>query len=207
MPRVQWWRQAVVYQVYVRSFSDSDGDGIGDLDGLRARLGYLELLGVDALWLTPVSVSPMTDHGYDVADPRAVDPVLGDLDAFDALVEAAHEHGLRIVVALVPNHTSVEHPWFRAARAAEPKSPERSRYHFRVGRGENGAEPPTDWKSVFGGQAWTRLPDGEWYLHLFAAEQPDLNWDHPEVWADLETTLRSGWTTAPTASASRSPTV
>jgi alpha-glucosidase len=187
---VQWWREAVVYQVYVRSFSDSDGDGIGDLDGVRARLGYLELLGVDALWLTPISASPMADHGYDVADPRAVDPLFGDLDAFDALVEAAHEHGLRIVVALVPNHTSVEHPWFRAARAAAPKSPERSRYHFRVGRGEDGAEPPTDWTSVFGGPAWTRLPDGEWYLHLFAADQPDLNWDHPEVWADLETTLR-----------------
>ena len=184
---MQWWREAVVYQVYVRSFSDSDGDGVGDLDGIRSRLGYLELLGVDALWLTPVTVSPMVDHGYDVADPRAVDPVFGDLDAFDTLLDTAHEHGLRIVVGLVPNHTSAEHPWFRAARDG---GPERARYHFRPGRGESGAEPPNDWTSVFGGPAWTRLPDGEWYLHLFTSEQPDLNWADPDVWADLKATLR-----------------
>jgi alpha-glucosidase len=187
---VEWWRGAVVYQVYVRSFSDSDGDGVGDLDGIRARLGYLELLGVDTLWLTPFCTSPMADHGYDVADPRGVDPAFGDLAAFDALVTAAHEHGLRVVIGLVPNHTSVEHPWFRAARAAPPGSPERARYHFRAGRGDGGADPPNDWASVFGGPAWTRLPDGEWYLHLFAAEQPDLNWADPDVAADLEATLR-----------------
>ncbi len=184
---MHWWREAVVYQVYVRSFSDSDGDGVGDLDGVRSRLGYLELLGVDTLWLSPVSTSPMADHGYDVADPRAVDPVFGDLDAFDALVDAAHEHGLRLVVGLVPNHTSAEHPWFRAARDG---GPERSRYHFRSGRGEDGVEPPNDWTSVFGGPAWTRLPDGEWYLHLFTSDQPDLNWENPDVWADMEATLR-----------------
>ncbi len=187
---MQWWRGAAVYQVYVRSFSDSDGDGVGDLDGIRAHLGYLELLGVDALWLTPCYPSPMADHGYDVADPRAIEPAFGDLTVFDGLVDDAHEHGLRIVIGLVPNHTSAEHAWFRAAVAAEPGSPERARYHFRAGRGDHGAEPPNDWTSMFGGPAWTRLPDGEWYLHLFAAEQPDLNWANPEVWADLETTLR-----------------
>jgi alpha-glucosidase len=187
---VQWWREAVVYQIYVRSFSDSDGDGIGDLDGIRARLGYLELLGVDTLWLTPFYTSPMADHGYDVADPRDVDPVYGDLDTFDDLVGAVHEHGLKIIIDVVPNHTSTEHPWFRAARNAGQGSPARSRYHIRAGRGAGGAEPPNNWTSMFGGPAWTRLPDGEWYLHLFAPEQPDLNWAEPEVWADLEKTLR-----------------
>lgn len=196
---MQWWRDASVYQIYVRSFSDSDGDGVGDLDGIRARLGYLELLGVDALWLTPFYTSPMADHGYDVADPRDVDPVFGDLDAFDALVADAHEHGLRITIDLVPNHTSSEHGWFRAALDSSPGSPERARYHFRPGRGPDGSEPPNNWTSVFGGPAWTRVQDrhpsggwvpGEWYLHLFAAEQPDLNWTNPEVWADLEKSLR-----------------
>jgi alpha-glucosidase len=192
---VQWWRDAVMYQIYVRSFSDADGDGVGDLDGIRARLGYLELLGVDALWLTPFYTSPMTDHGYDVADPRDVDPVFGDLAAFDRLVADAHEHGMRVTIDLVPNHTSSEHEWFRGALDSAPGSPERARYHFRSGRGADGAEPPNNWQSVFGGPAWTRVQDrdggaGEWYLHLFAAEQPDLNWTNPEVWADLEKTLR-----------------
>jgi alpha-glucosidase len=187
---VQWWRDAVFYQVYVRSFADSDGDGVGDLDGVRSRLGYLELLGVDALWLTPFYPSPLVDHGYDVADPRAVDAALGDLAAFDALVDDAHAHGIRITVDLVPNHTSDRHEWFRAALASPPGSPERARYHFRPGRGDTGDEPPNDWPSVFGGPAWTRVPDGEWYLHLFRPEQPDLNWTNPEVWADLEQTLR-----------------
>jgi len=187
---VTWWREAVVYQVYVRSFADSDGDGVGDLDGVRSRLGYLELLGVDALWLTPFYTSPMADHGYDVADPRDVDPVFGDLAAFDRLVTAAHEHGLRVLVDLVPNHTSDRHEWFRAALDAAPGSPERARYHFRPGRGPDGDEPPNNWSSVFGGPAWTRVSDGEWYLHLFATGQPDLNWTNPEVWADLEKTLR-----------------
>jgi alpha-glucosidase len=192
---VQWWRDAVVYQIYVRSFSDSDGDGVGDLEGIRARLGYLELLGVDALWLTPFYTSPMADHGYDVADPRDVDPVFGDLAAFDRLVADAHEHGLRVTIDLVPNHTSSEHEWFRAAIDAAPGAPERGRYHFRSGRGEGGDEPPNNWQSVFGGPAWTRVQDpdgspGEWYLHLFAPDQPDLNWTNAEVWADLEKTLR-----------------
>jgi alpha-glucosidase len=192
---VQWWSDAVVYQIYVRSFSDANGDGVGDLDGIRARLGYLELLGVDALWLTPFYTSPMADHGFDVADPRNVDPVFGDLASFDRLVADAHEHGLRVTIDLVPNHTSSEHEWFRAALDAAPGSPERARYHFRRGRGADGAEPPNDWQSVFGGPAWTHVPDadgasGEWYLHLFSPKQPDLNWTNPEVWADLEKTLR-----------------
>jgi alpha-glucosidase len=196
---VQWWADAVVYQIYVRSFSDSDDDGVGDLEGIRMRLGYLELLGVDALWLTPFYTSPMADHGYDVADPRDVDPVFGDLDAFDRLLEGAHEHGLRVTIDLVPNHTSSEHEWFRAALDSAPGSPERARYHFRPGRGPDGAEPPNNWTSVFGGPAWTRVADpdggadgssGEWYLHLFAPEQPDLNWDHPDIRADFEQTLR-----------------
>jgi alpha-glucosidase len=191
----QWWHDAVVYQIYVRSFADADGDGIGDLEGIRTRLGYLELLGVDALWLTPFYTSPMADHGYDVADPRDVDPVFGDLATFDRLVADAHEHGLRVTIDLVPNHTSCEHDWFRTALDAAPGSPERARYHFRRGRGPNGDEPPNNWQSVFGGPAWTRVQDpdgspGEWYLHLFAPEQPDLNWANPEVWSDLEKTLR-----------------
>jgi alpha-glucosidase len=185
-----WWRDAVFYQVYVRSFADSNGDGVGDLDGIRSRLGYLELLGVDALWLTPFYRSPMADHGYDVADPRDVDPLFGDLAAFDRLVADAHEHNIRVTVDLVPNHTSDLHEWFQEALHAGPGSMERARYIFREGRGFDGSQPPNNWVSVFGGPAWTRVPDGQWYLHLFAPEQPDLNWDHPEVRADLEHTLR-----------------
>ncbi len=185
-----WWRDAVFYQVYVRSFADSNGDGVGDLDGIRSRLGYLELLGVDALWLTPFYRSPMADHGYDVADPRDVDPLFGDLAAFDRLVADAHEHNIRVTVDLVPNHTSDLHEWFQEALQAGPGSMERSRYIFREGRGFDGSQPPNNWVSVFGGPAWTRVPDGQWYLHLFAPEQPDLNWEHPEVRADLEHTLR-----------------
>lgn len=194
-PDGSWWRDAVVYEVYVRSFADSDGDGIGDLAGVRSRLGYLELLGVEAIWLTPFYRSPMADHGYDVADPRDVDPVFGDLAEFDALVAEAHENGLRVLVDVVPNHTSDRHPWFLAALAAPPGSWERERYLFRDGSGPGAAEPPNNWQSVFGGPAWTRVPDaddepGQWYLHLFAPEQPDLNWENPEVGADLERTLR-----------------
>jgi alpha-glucosidase len=190
---VQWWRDAVVYQIYVRSFSDSDEDGVGDLEGVRARLGYLELLGVDALWLAPFFPSPMADHGYDVSDPRDVDPVFGDLAAFDQLVSDAHEHGLRVTVDLIPNHLSSEHEWFRAALESAPGSPERARFHFQPGRGPDGDEPPNNWTSVFGGPAWTRVPGPgapEWYLHIFAPEQPDLNWTNLEIWADLEKTLR-----------------
>jgi alpha-glucosidase len=192
---VHWWRDAVFYQVYVPSFTDSDGDGIGDLQGIRGRLGYLELLGVDALWLSPIYASPMVDNGYDITDHRAVDPVWGDLDAVDELIADAHAHGIRVTVDLVPNHTSDQHPWFRAALASPTGSPERDRYHFRPGQGVGGAEPPNSWRSVFGGSAWTREPardegPGEWFLHLFSPAQPDLNWTNLEVWADLDKTLR-----------------
>jgi alpha-glucosidase len=190
-----WWRDAVFYQIYVRSFADSNGDGIGDLDGIRGKLDYLAALGVDALWLNPFYPSPQADHGYDVADPRGVDPGYGDLAGFDRLVAEAHERGIKVTVDLVPNHSSDEHPWFAAAVAAGPGSPERDRYIFRDGRGPDGDQPPNNWPSVFGGPAWHRVtePDGtpgQWYLHLFDPKQPDLNWDNPEVWADLERTLR-----------------
>ena len=185
-----WWRDAVFYQVYIRSFADANGDGVGDLDGIRSRLGYLELLGVDALWLTPFYRSPMADHGYDVSDPRDVDPTFGDLEAFDRLIADAHSHNLRVTIDLVPNHTSDQHAWFRSALLAGPGSHERGRYIFREGGGYDGSQPPNNWTSVFGGPAWTRVADGQWYLHLFAPEQPDLNWDNPEVHADLAQTLR-----------------
>ncbi|MGW7193894.1 alpha-amylase family glycosyl hydrolase, partial [Streptomyces sp. NPDC054838] len=182
-----WWRDAVIYQVYVRSFADSDGDGVGDLRGVRERLPHLARLGVDALWLTPFYVSPQADGGYDVADYRAVDPLFGDLSDADDLVRAAHDLGLRVIVDVVPNHTSDRHPWFREA-LGDPAA--RARYHFRPGRGPGGALPPNDWESVFGGPAWTRVADGQWYLHLFAPEQPDLNWDHPEVAEEFASVLR-----------------
>ena len=185
-----WWRSAVVYQVYVRSFADSDGDGVGDLGGVRARLPYLRDLGVDAIWLTPFYRSPMIDGGYDVADYRQVDPMFGTLDDFDAMTADAHALGLRVIVDVVPNHTSSAHPWFQAALAAGPGSPERERYIFRDGRGPNGDEPPNDWESIFGGDAWTRVPDGQWYLHIFDPSQPDLNWELPEVRAEFEDILR-----------------
>ncbi|MFD8887040.1 glycoside hydrolase family 13 protein [Streptomyces erythrochromogenes] len=183
-----WWRDAVIYQVYVRSFADSDGDGIGDLRGVRSRLPHLARLGVDAVWLTPFYVSPQADGGYDVADYRAVDPLFGDLADADELVRAAHGLGLRVIVDVVPNHTSEQHPWFRAALAGEPGA--RERYLFRRGRGTDGSLPPNDWESIFGGPAWTRVADGEWYLHLFAPEQPDLDWTHPEVTAEFDSVLR-----------------
>ncbi|WP_433256424.1 glycoside hydrolase family 13 protein [Streptosporangium sp. CA-135522] len=186
----RWWRDAVIYQVYVRSFADGNGDGIGDLLGVRSRLRYLADLGVDAVWLTPFYTSPMADFGYDVADYRDVDPIFGSLADAKALIDDAHRHGLRVIVDVVPNHTSDRHVWFQQAVAAGPGSPERERYIFRQGKGENGQLPPNDWESVFGGPAWTRLPDGEWYLRLFAPEQPDLNWENPEVHAEFESVLR-----------------
>lgn len=185
-----WWRDAVVYEVYVRSFADANGDGIGDLEGVRTRLPYLSSLGVDAVWLTPFYPSPMVDAGYDVADYRDVDPVFGTLTDFGRLAADAHERGMRVLVDLVPNHTSTAHRWFRAALADGPGSPARDRYLFRPGRGERGELPPNDWRSVFGGPAWTRVPDGEWYLHLFAPEQADLNWRAPDVRAQFRDILR-----------------
>ncbi|MDM7853741.1 glycoside hydrolase family 13 protein [Cellulomonas alba] len=185
-----WWRDAVIYQVYPRSFADASGDGIGDLPGVTSRLDHLADLGVDAVWLSPFYRSPQADAGYDVADYRDVDPLFGTLADFDALLTRAHGLGLRVMVDLVPNHTSDEHVWFQQALAAAPGSPERARYHFRPGRGADGSEPPNNWQSIFGGPAWTRLPDGEWYLHLFDSRQPDLDWDHPEVRAEFEDVLR-----------------
>ncbi|MFJ2746022.1 alpha-amylase family glycosyl hydrolase [Streptomyces sp. NPDC087440] len=187
-----WWRDAVIYQVYVRSFADSNGDGVGDLPGVRERLPHLAALGVDAVWLTPFYASPQADGGYDVADYRAVDPLFGTLDDAVELIDRAHELGIRVIVDVVPNHTSEQHPWFRAALA---QGPERTRYHFRPGRGTDGELPPNDWESVFGGPAWTRTtrPDGtpgDWYLHLFAPQQPDLNWDDPAVHAEFDSVLR-----------------
>ena len=190
-----WWSHAVFYQLYPRSFADSDGDGVGDLGGVVGRLDYLVELGVDAIWLNPVTVSPMADHGYDVADPRDIDPLFGGLAAFERLIEEAHRRGIKVTMDVVPNHTSSAHPWFQAALVAAPGSTERDRYFFRDGQGPGGALPPNNWESVFGGPAWTRLVDadgapGQWYLHLFDTQQPDLNWDNPEVFNDFATTLR-----------------
>ncbi|MET7679246.1 glycoside hydrolase family 13 protein [Streptomyces sp. NPDC005423] len=185
-----WWRQAVVYQVYPRSFADADGDGLGDLRGVTARLTHLAALGVDALWLSPFYPSELADGGYDVADHRDVDPRLGTLDDFDAMAAEAHRLGLKVIVDIVPNHTSDRHAWFEEALRADPGSPARNRYVFRDGRGAAGELPPTDWQSVFGGSAWRRVADGQWYLHLFTPEQPDLNWDNEEIRADFLATLR-----------------
>ncbi|MGH6654317.1 MAG: glycoside hydrolase family 13 protein [Actinocrinis sp.] len=189
-----WWRDAVIYQVYIRSFADGNGDGVGDLLGVRTRLPYLRALGVDALWITPFYASPMADGGYDVADYCAVDPLFGTLGDFDALTAEAHEHGLRVIVDLVPNHSSDRHRWFAEALAAEPGGAQRDRYVFRPGKGESGELPPNDWESVFGGPAWTRVVErdgtpGDWYLHLFDPAQPDLNWREPWVRGQFEQIL------------------
>lgn len=192
-----WWRDAVIYQLYVRSFADSDGDGLGDLAGARARLAHLRDLGVDAVWLNPFYPSPQADAGYDVVDHKAVDPAFGTLDDVDWFVADAHAMGLRVIIDLVPNHTSDQHVWFQEALAGEPGGPERARYIFRDGTGPGGSLPPNDWESVFGGPAWRRTPsagaDGapaQWYLHLFAPEQPDLDWTNREVRAEFESILR-----------------
>jgi alpha-glucosidase len=193
--RGDWWRDAVIYQVYPRSFADGDGDGMGDLPGVTARLPYLRELGVDAVWLSPFYASPQADAGYDVADYRAVDPMFGSLTDADELVRAAHALTLRVIVDVVPNHCSDQHEWFKRALREGPGSALRDRFHFRAGLGKNGELPPNDWESVFGGPAWTRTtsPDGtpgEWYLHLFAPEQPDFNWDHPAVHDEFRSVLR-----------------
>ncbi|WP_116951765.1 glycoside hydrolase family 13 protein [Jiangella endophytica] len=190
-----WWHNAVIYQVYLRSFQDSDGDGIGDLQGLRERLPYLRGLGVDGIWLAPFYPSPQHDHGYDVSDYTGVHSDYGTLADAGDLVGDAHRLGLRVVVDIVPNHCSVEHPWFAAAVAAEPAGPERQRFHFADGRGEDGELPPNNWRSIFGGSAWERVAErggapGQWFLHSFAPEQPDFNWRHPEVVAHFDRVLR-----------------
>lgn len=190
-----WWRQAVVYQVYPRSFADSDGDGLGDIPGVTSRVDYLASLGIDAVWLSPFYPSALADGGYDVADYRNVDPRLGTLEDFDSLIAACHSHGIRVFVDVVPNHSSNLHEWFQSALASAPGSPERDRYIFRDGQGEHGELPPNDWASHFGPSGWTRTTNadgspGQWYLHLFAPEQPDFNWDNPEVVEDFKKTIR-----------------
>ena len=186
----EWWRSGVIYQIYPRSFADHNGDGMGDLKGITERLPKLRELGVDAIWLSPFYRSPQKDAGYDVSDYRDVDPLFGNLSDFDGLLEKAHELGLRVMIDLVPNHSSDQHQWFQSALQAAPGSPERSYYHFKDGKGENGELPPNNWVSMFGGPAWTRVADGQWYCHLFDSSQPDLNWENPVVREEFEDILR-----------------
>jgi alpha-glucosidase len=191
----RWWRSAAIYQVYPRSFADGNGDGIGDLAGIRARLGYLHDLGVDAIWFSPWFPSPMADAGYDVSDYRDIDPAFGTLAEAELLISEAHALGIRIIIDVVPNHCSNAHPWFVEALAAGPGSAVRDLFWFRPGRGEDGELAPNNWRSIFGGPAWTRTTNadgtpGEWYLHLFAPEQPDFNWCNPKVREEFEDILR-----------------
>ena len=190
-----WWRQAVVYQVYPRSFADSDGDGDGDLAGMIQRLTYLVDLGVDGVWVSPWYPSPMADGGYDVTDFTGIDPMFGTIGDADVFIAECHAAGLRVIIDIVPNHTSEQHPWFEAALASRPGSPERDRYIFRDGSGPNGDAPPNNWISCFGGSGWDRVIEadetpGQWYLHTFAKEQPDLNWRSEQVRADFDDILR-----------------
>ncbi|MDN5755560.1 MAG: alpha-amylase, partial [Micrococcaceae bacterium] len=190
-----WWQDAVIYQVYPRSFADADANGMGDLRGVASKIGYLKKLGVNAVWLSPFYKSPQADAGYDVADYRQVDPLFGTLEDFDDMLARAHAEDIRIIVDLVPNHTSDEHVWFGQALAAAPGSPERDRYIFRDGQGPAGDVEPNNWQSLFGGPAWTRTTNadgspGQWYLHLFDTKQPDLNWENEEVHAEMRSVLR-----------------
>ena len=194
-PGGEWWRTAVIYQIYPRSFADNSGDGIGDLPGVTSHLDDLATLGVDALWLSPFQRSPQRDAGYDVSDYCDVDPLFGTLAQFDEMLAEAHERGIRIIVDLVPNHSSDQHAWFQAALAAAPGSRERARYLFRDGRGLDGDVPPNNWESVFGGPAWSRVVEadgtlGQWYLHLFDSSQPDFDWSNEEVRAEFRRVLR-----------------
>lgn len=194
-PDPNWWRQAAVYQIYPRSFADADGDGLGDIRGITAKIPYLAALGIDAVWLSPFYPSPLADGGYDVADYRDVDPRLGTLEDFDEMVAGLHAAEIKLIADIVPNHSSDQHEWFQQALAAAKGSPERERYIFRDGLGNDGGKPPSDWVSHFGGSAWTRITEpsgepGQWYLHLFAKEQPDWNWENPEIREDFLKTLR-----------------
>ena len=186
----QWWRSGVIYQIYPRSFADANGDGMGDLKGITNRLVDLQRLGIDAIWLSPFYNSPQKDAGYDVSDYVSVDPLFGTLEDFDEMVAEAHRLSLRVMIDLVPNHSSSEHEWFQKALKAAPGSKERSYYHFKAGKGENGELPPNNWQSMFGVSAWTRVEDGQWYVHLFDSSQPDLNWENPVVREEFENILR-----------------
>ncbi|MEV5070416.1 glycoside hydrolase family 13 protein [Microbacterium sp. LMI12-1-1.1] len=191
----EWWRTAVIYQIYPRSFADASGDGIGDLPGITSHLDDLKSLGIDAIWLSPFQRSPQKDAGYDVSDYCDVDPLFGTLADFDAMLAGAHDRGIRVIVDLVPNHSSDQHEWFQRALAAAPGSPERGRYMFRDGKGAHGELPPNNWESVFGGPAWTRVVEadgrpGQWYLHLFDSSQPDFDWSNEEVREEFRRILR-----------------
>lgn len=194
-PAAQWWRDSVIYQLYVKSYTDSDADGVGDLDGITARLDHIAELGVDGIWLNPCYPSPNRDGGYDVADYTTIDVRYGGMPAFQRLLEASHARGLKLLMDLVPNHCSDQHEWFQRALLAAPGSPERDRFLFRDGRGPDGSEPPNNWQSTFGGPAWTRISDagrpGQWYLHSFDSSQPDFNWQNPEVAELFDEVLRT----------------
>ena len=189
-PGAEWWRSAVIYQIYPRSFADGDGDGIGDLNGITQRMGELQELGIDAIWFSPFFKSPQKDAGYDVSDYKDIDPLFGTLADFDAMLAKATAMGIRVIVDLVPNHSSDQHPLFQAALKAGKGSKERAMYMFREGKGKKGELPPNNWESVFGGPAWTRIEDGQWYLHIFDSSQPDFDWDNPKVVEEFESVLR-----------------
>ena len=194
-PGSQWWRSGVIYQIYPRSFADSNGDGLGDLKGITSRLDSLAALGIDAVWLSPFYSSPQKDAGYDVSNYVDVDPIFGTLSDFDELLAKAHALGIRVMIDLVPNHSSDQHQWFQRALAAEPGSPERAFYHFKDGKGDSGELPPNNWVSMFGGPAWTRITEsdgkpGQWFVHLFDSSQPDLNWANPQVQLEFENILK-----------------
>jgi alpha-glucosidase len=190
-----WWRDAVTYQIYIRSFADGNGDGKGDIKGIRSRLKYLKNLGIDAIWVTPWYPSPQKDHGYDVADYLDIEPDYGTLSEAELMINEAHQLGIKVIIDIVPNHSSDQHKWFIEAVNSDPGSKARDRYIFRDGRGNHGEIPPNNWHSVFGGSAWQRIIEkdgrpGQWYLHLFAVEQPDFNWDNQEVHEYFEKVLR-----------------
>ena len=190
-----WWRDAVTYQIYIRSFADGNGDGKGDIQGIRSRLKYLKNLGIDAIWITPWYPSPQKDHGYDVADYLDIEPDYGTLSEAELMINEAHQLGIKVIIDIVPNHSSDQHKWFIEAVNSDPGSKARDRYIFRDGRGNHGEIPPNNWHSVFGGSAWQRIIEkdgrpGQWYLHLFAVEQPDFNWDNQDVHEYFEKVLR-----------------
>ena len=205
-----WWRRAVVYQIYPKSFADGNGDGIGDLPGAISRLDYLRALGIDAVWFSPIFPSPQCDGGYDVSDYRDIDPMFGSITDAETLIREAHARQIRVILDIVPNHTSSKHRFFQEALSTLPGSPAWARYHCVRGRGEKGELPPNNWQSIFGGLAWTPLlasPDGKstivgdasatagtptgwWFLHLFDTHQPDVNWDHPDIVREFDDTLR-----------------